>query len=50
MPNTVDFSTYNDMCSDCEKHSQCHGKGINWSKVAGCAEEIETELKNLSCH
>lgn len=36
-----DFEVYNMMCSECEKHNDCHkDERINWDEVENCAEKF----------
>jgi len=51
MSKDIDFEMYNDTCSDCTKHDECHKNGeIDYDAVKKCVEELEAELRRLDCN
>ena len=44
----IDFDMYNDTCSDCIKHDECHTNNeIDYDAVEKCVKEIHDEFKRV---
>jgi len=42
MTDSLTFDDYNDICSDCTDHDNCHkNREINWEKLAECKKELQ---------